>query len=54
MKFALVFKNGKILNFFLEETAKVYQKAYGGEIFLILVVENEKKDINLTKIVENT
>jgi hypothetical protein len=54
MKFALVFKNGKILNFFLEETAKVYQKAYGGEIFLLLVVESKKEVINLTKIVENT
>lgn len=39
MNFALITKNGKILTFFLEETAKLYQQAYGGVVFLLLDTE---------------
>jgi predicted adenine nucleotide alpha hydrolase (AANH) superfamily ATPase len=41
MKYALITKNGKILTFFLEEAAKIYQQAYGGVVFLLLNTEND-------------
>lgn len=41
MKFALITKNGKVLTFYIEETAKIYQNAYGGVVFLLLNTEND-------------
>jgi predicted adenine nucleotide alpha hydrolase (AANH) superfamily ATPase len=41
MKYALITKNGKVFTFFVEETAKIYQQAYGGVVFLLLNTENE-------------
>jgi hypothetical protein len=41
MKYALITKTGKILTFFIEEAAEVYQKAYGGVVFLLIDTEND-------------
>ena len=45
MKYALITKNGKILTFFVEETAKVYQKAYGGVVFSLISEIFEKNPL---------
>ena len=41
MKYALITKNGKILTFFVREAAEIYQKAYGGVVFLLIDTEND-------------
>lgn len=41
MKFALITKTGRIFTFYIENTAKIYQKAYGGVVFLLLNTEND-------------
>jgi len=41
MKYALITKNGKVLTFFVREAAEIYQKAYGGVVFLLIDTEND-------------
>ena len=47
MKFALITKSGKIVTFFLEETAEIYRDAYGGTIFLLIRTEIENKSLKI-------
>jgi len=48
MNFALITKNGKILTFFIEETAKIYQQAYGGVVFSLLSEILEEKQLTIS------
>lgn len=41
MKYALITKNGRVLTFFVREAAEIYQKAYGGVVFLLIDTEKD-------------
>lgn len=41
MKYALITKTGRIMTFYLLVTAEIYQKAYGGVVFMLLDTEND-------------
>jgi hypothetical protein len=41
MKFSLITKTGKIMQFYIRATAEVYQMAYGGVLFDETIIDSE-------------